>query len=53
MKHLSHITRAHEVPAAASLLEMQQKVVVLGGLVEVFNALGEAISTWPGLRDKT
>ena len=51
MKHTQPLTRLAAAPPAASLLEVQQKVAVLRAIVDAFNALGEALETWLGLRD--
>jgi len=50
MKHMTTLTLAR--PAAASLLETQQKVTVITGAIAAFNSLAGAIGNWLGLLEE-
>lgn len=51
MRHMQGITKTVRPPrpAEASLLEAQQKAVVIGAVAAALGALGEATAIWIGL----
>jgi hypothetical protein len=52
MKHINPVSKTTYLPVKASLLEIQQKVAVLGTFAIALNTLGQAIGTWIGLTQK-